>query len=40
VEHISGQFWTELDYGPKSKVEAHSKLYNFRLRCTAIRVTD
>jgi hypothetical protein len=35
-----GHIRADLDYGPKIKVKAHTKVYNFYIRCKVIRATD
>jgi hypothetical protein len=35
-----GYIWAEMDYGPKIKVKAHTKVYNLYLRCKVIRATN
>ena len=35
-----GRLLAKFGHGPKSKVAAHIMLYNFYLRCTAIRAMD
>jgi hypothetical protein len=40
VERDLGQIWANLDLGPKSKVVAHEKLYDFHFGAMVIRVVD
>jgi hypothetical protein len=35
-----GHIRADLDYGPKIKVKAHTKVYHFYLRCKVIRAMD
>jgi hypothetical protein len=35
-----GHIRADFDYGPKIKVRAHTKVYNFYIRCKVIRAMD